>query len=179
MNDQIVIEPYHPKWPKMAHAEIERINSEISDSNIIAVQHVGSTSIPNCQAKPIIDIYVAVQSIGRAKKHLVEPITQMGYVYWAENPNPEKMFFVKGMPPYGEKRTHHMHIVQFNSAYWRDCIAFRDYLRMHPEEAKAYSELKIDLAAKYLDDREAYSDAKGEFVSGILRSAGIQEPGGR
>ena len=45
------------------------------------------------------------------------PILQnMGYVYWAENPDLERMFFVKGMPPFGEKRTHHVNFLSYSSA---------------------------------------------------------------
>ena len=58
---------------------------------------------------------------------------KLGYEYWDKNPDPERMFFVKGMPPFGEKRTHHVHIVEPNSRHWREKILFRDYLIDHPE----------------------------------------------
>lgn len=101
------------------------------------------TSLPNAMAKPIIDIYIGVNSIDLARQHYVEPIISLNYVYWDKNPNPNKLFFVKGMPPYGEKRTHHIHVVEYASDYWRDRIAFREYLKLHPREVERYNFLKL------------------------------------
>ena len=67
----------------------------------------------------------------------------------------------------GHPRTHHPHIVQRGSDEHRRHIAFRDYLRTHPETAHAYAELKSSLARRYASDREAYSHAKTDFVRAI------------
>lgn len=179
IEDTIFIEAYDSNWPHFAEQEIEKLQAILSHDNLVAIEHIGSTSIPDAMAKPIIDLYVAVKSIEQAKQQYVDPIVSLGYVYWAENPNPDKLFFVKGMPPYGEKRTHHIHVVHYKSDYWRDRLAFRDYLRAHPEEVERYNELKKLLALKHKDDREAYTDAKNAFVVEILRKAGIQQGGKR
>ena len=72
-----------------------------------------------------------------------------------------------------EARVAHLHIVALDHPFWRDHLAFRDWLRAHPEDAVAYATLKRDLAARYRDDRVAYTDAKGPFISAILvRAAG-------
>jgi GrpB-like predicted nucleotidyltransferase (UPF0157 family) len=80
------------------------------------------------------------------------------------------MFFVKGMPPYGTRRTHHVHITETSGAMWRRRI-FRDYLISHPDEARRYEALKRDLMAKFPDDREAYTAAKTDFVDAVMRLA--------
>jgi GrpB-like predicted nucleotidyltransferase (UPF0157 family) len=73
--------------------------------------------------------------------------------------------------PSFSSRTHHLHLVPFGSELWEDRLLFRDYLRMHTSVAEEYAHLKRDLAERYRDDREAYTDGKGEFVKRILAAA--------
>ena len=166
--DHINIVQNNPEWPTYAKTEIEHIKSLFPNGLILDIQHVGSTAIPNISAKPIIDIQIAVDSLDIAKIIAVPLLQKLGYEYWAENPDQTRMFFAKGMPPYGEKRTHHVHIVQPSSHHWHNKIAFRDYLIKYPEAAKEYEALKNRLAAEYKFDREKYTDAKAEFVKSVL-----------
>jgi GrpB-like predicted nucleotidyltransferase (UPF0157 family) len=106
----------------------------------------------------------------------IPALQKLGYEYWFENPDPKRMFFVKGMPPFGNKRTHHIHIFEYDSGYWRNKIIFRDYLRSHPNVAKDYEKLKNQLAAKHIYDREKYTDEKLDFISRILKLA-LKEEG--
>jgi GrpB-like predicted nucleotidyltransferase (UPF0157 family) len=94
-------------------------------------------------------------------------------VYWAENPKPDRMFFVKGMPPYGERRTHHVHITEPDGEMWQRRLAFRDYLRANPDEAGRYEALKHDLAERYATDREQYTDAKTEYIESVYQKMGL------
>ena len=64
--------------------------------------------MPGLAAKPIIDIVLEVPDRA-AWPSLIEPLQRLAYVHWAENPDTTKMFFVKGMPPFGTGRTHHVH----------------------------------------------------------------------
>lgn len=80
------------------------------------------------------------------------------------------MFFVKGMPPYGKQRTHHIHVVKENSEFW-ERLLFRDYLRTHPDEAKRYETLKRDLARRFYTDREGYTDGKSSYIQSVLEKA--------
>lgn len=78
---------------------------------------------------------------------------------------------MKGLPPFGKKRTHHIHIIKYNSNTWNQHIFFRDYLIKHPSTAKAYETLKITLANKYQQDRESYTQKKGSFIKRVLQNA--------
>ncbi|OGT38701.1 MAG: ribosomal-protein-S5p-alanine acetyltransferase [Gammaproteobacteria bacterium RIFCSPHIGHO2_12_FULL_37_14] len=169
--DHVDIVPYNPEWSDMANAEISKLRSVLPFKNIIDIQHVGSTAIPGISAKPIIDIQIAANSLEEMKVIAIPALQKLGYEYWYENPDPERMFFVKGMPPFGEKRTHHVHIVEPTSKHWQEKILFRDYLITHPEIAQKYQQLKIVLAQQYTYDREEYTNAKGEFVNKILQLA--------
>src|SRR3990167_2536994 len=166
--DHVEIVPYNQEWPHQAQDEIDKVRVALPKNCVIDIQHVGSTAIPGLSAKPIIDIHVAGRSLDEMKVIAVPALQKLGYEYWADNPDPERMFFVRGIPPFGEKRTHHIHIFEPTSKHWEGKIVFRDYLISHPEVAKEYEQLKIELAQQHTFDREQYTDAKGEFVKKII-----------
>ena len=171
MADEIEIVDYDASWPRLFEDEQALLGRVLPADQILAIEHAGSTAVPGLAAKPIIDIFVAVRSIEVARTTLVEPIEAIGYVHWAENPDESRMFFVKGMPPYGARRTHHIHIFEATNDAWRRVLAFRDYLRAHPDEAERYHRLKGDLAQRYRLDREAYTRAKDSYVLAVVEMA--------
>jgi GrpB-like predicted nucleotidyltransferase (UPF0157 family) len=167
--DGVEIVPYDPAWPALFAIEANRIRDALKPGEVVGVEHFGSTAVPGLAAKPIIDILIAVHSLSRAKATMIEPILALGYVYWSENPKTDRMFFVKGMPPYGDRRTHHIHITEPNGEMWQRRLAFRDHLRANPDEAYRYEMLKRDLAARYPGDREGYTEAKTEYIETVYR----------
>jgi len=171
MADEIEIVDYDTNWPRLFEEERALLERALPPDQVLAIEHAGSTAIPGISAKPIIDIFLAVRSIEAARATLVGPIEAIGYVCWAENPDKERMFFVKGMPPYGERRTHHIHIMEPSNAAWQCVLAFRDHLRAHPDEAERYQQLKRDLASRHRSDREAYTRAKDTYVVAVVEMA--------
>lgn len=169
-NDSIDVIEHQPFWETMALEEIKQLKHDLKNI-ALDIQHIGSSAVPGLPAKPIIDILVAVNSLDNMDKIVVPILQKLGYEYWYENPDSTKMFFVKGMPPYGEKRTHHIHVVAQDSSHWNDRITFRNYLRLHPEVAKKYAQLKMNLAQKHLYDREKYTDEKTDFIQYVLKLA--------
>jgi len=169
--DKIEIVDYDPRWPTMFAEEASLLRQALDADLLIGVEHFGSTAIPGMAAKPIVDILIAVRSLAEARANVIEPLQRLGYVFWADNPKTDRMFFVKGMPPYGARRTHHVHITEPTGEQWLN-LAFRDYLRAHPDEAQRYDHLKRHLAVVHHADREAYTDAKSVFVEEILTKAG-------
>lgn len=169
--DHVNLVPYNSEWPTLAQDEIDKLKSVFPVSTIIDIQHVGSTAISGLSAKPILDIQIAVQSLKSMKLFAVPILQKLGYEYWDNNPDPNRMFFVKGMPPYGDMRTHHVHLFEHNSDHWRNKLIFRDYLRSHADLAKEYEQLKAKLAREHLYDREKYSDEKLDFVNKVLHLA--------
>lgn len=169
--DAVAIVPYNAAWPEMAAQEMARLRAMLPANKIVDMQHVGSTAIPGLAAKPIIDIQIAVTSLDDMKIMVVPLLQKLGYEYWDANPDATRMFFVRGMPPYGAQRTHHVHMVEPDNKHWHDKLLFRDYLRANAQVAKAYEQLKRDLAQQYQVDREAYTDAKSVFVREVLAMA--------
>lgn len=168
--DNVELVAYDSNWETQANTEMNKLRL-LFPSQIIDIQHVGSTAIPGIVSKPIVDIQIAVKSLDEMKIIAIPALQKLGYEYWYENPDPERMFFVKGMPPFGEKRTHHVHIVEPTSRHWKEKMAFRDYLKSHPNIAREYEKIKMQCATQYKYDREKYTDAKTKFIKEILQLA--------
>jgi len=156
--------PYTPQWKRIF--ERERYSLEdVVGPYILDIQHVGSTSIPGMPAKPIIDIAIAVLDF-EAARVCIPLIETLGYEYKGEFGIPHRHYFVKGDP-----RTFHIHMSEINSQEWLNTLLFRDYLRLHADEAEEYAELKMQLALQYPQDRNAYLDAKAPFIQRVLQTA--------
>ena len=170
-DNAIELSAYSEEWPQIAALEINRLYDILPKQHIIDIQHVGSTAIPGMSAKAVIDIQVAVDSLNTIKPIAIKALKELGYEFWDKNPDQERLFFAKGMPPFGEKRTHHVHIFEPSSHHWREKILFRDYLRDNPEERLQYELLKKYLAKQYTYDREQYTTAKTEFIHKVFHQA--------
>lgn len=163
--DTIGIEPYNPAWPEVYREERERLLSVLPEDMDVTLEHFGSTAIPGAAAKPVIDILVICPELKQWER-FIQPLESLGYVYWASNPWKDRMFFVKGMPPFGKRRTHHVHIMKPETA--NDRLLFRDYMKEHPEKIQQYEKLKKKLMKKYKTNRDAYTRGKKDFIDQIL-----------
>jgi GrpB-like predicted nucleotidyltransferase (UPF0157 family) len=161
---KVLLSEYDTNWPLEFENEKKSIQNTLTE-NEIRIEHVGSTSVENLCAKPIIDILIGINHFDEGYK-FASLLQATGYAYKGENGIPGRHFFVKGDP-----RTHHLHMVEMNSVFFRDHLLFRDYLRENPEEKNQYAELKKSMAVKYVDDREKYTDSKAEFIQNILQKA--------
>lgn len=173
--DNIVIKPYDPTWPKRAAAEIKAIKTMGNEVPFIAIEHIGSTAVPELASKPIIDIFISVQSIKDAELW-ISPLQSLGYIYWEENPDKTHLRFFKGMPPFGEGRTHHVHIIESSNNTMEHRVLFRDILRHDKKARLEYEALKSRLAQAHELDREAYTESKFDFIASVLRTHGYHKP---
>ena len=158
----IIVSDYDSKWPTLFEQERTRIKNALG-SFALAIEHMGSTAVPGLPSKPIIDLLVGVRSLEEAKERCIEPIEALGYIYVPAYASwiPGELFFRKGPPgPW----THHVHLMEPSHPRWEALLVFRDYLRAHPEAARAYADIKRALAASSKDDIEAYRTGKNVFV---------------
>ncbi len=161
----ILILDYSDKWIELYQAERQLIIDSFTNSVILSIEHIGSTAIPRLKAKPTIDILMQVSEQINTKK-LEDIFKSLGYqlTKQPENPPPH-MTFVKGYANHGfNGQAYHVHI-RYNGDW--DEIRFRDYLLSNPEVAKDYEDLKLQLAVKYKNDREAYTNSKTDFIEKI------------
>lgn len=153
---------YQQHWPQ----EFEGIAQQLQDrlgSLALRIDHIGSTSVPGLAAKDIIDVQVTV---ARLEPSLISCIITLGFehrpVYNDHQPPGyptaqeewQKFYFRKLEP-----RRVHVHVRVKGKANQRYALLFRDYLRSSNASAKAYAELKRQLAA-HLADLDTYSDVK-------------------
>lgn len=167
MADEIEIVPYQADWPALFAAERVTLLSSLPHNSVLNVEHFGSTAIPGMPAKPIIDILVAVRSLAEARATFPSILTSLEYDFWAENPKPDRLFFVKGLPPRLPRRTHHLHVCEHSGEMWGQ-LAFQRRLVAHPEIAEDYAKLKRRLALEFRHDREAYTNAKAGFIAEVM-----------
>jgi GrpB-like predicted nucleotidyltransferase (UPF0157 family) len=170
MNPVVVVE-YDPGWPELFQSLRGRIVTALGGL-ATAVEHVGSTAVAGLAAKPIIDMDVLLVS-GDALPAAIERLATLGYVHQGDLGIPEREAF---LTPPGDS-PHHLYVCPPQSREFRRHLAFRDYLRSHPEEAKAYGDLKQALALKFSQDRAAYMAGKGGFVAELLERALSSERG--
>jgi GrpB-like predicted nucleotidyltransferase (UPF0157 family) len=150
-----------PRWAALFKEEASRLNTALHAFGA-AVEHCGSTSIPGVPAKPILDMLVGIP--GRMDVvSLRNALAPLGYEHatWAGVPGHE--VFGKGNP-----RTHLVHVVPLHGPAWDRMIDFRDVLRRDASLAAEYGELKRQLAARYPNDRPAYTDGKAALVARVL-----------
>lgn len=155
---KVEVTPYDSTWPQRYEAEAARIG-RIFGSEILAIDHIGSTSVPGLAAKPVVDILVSVRSIERIDLYNAS-MEAIGYEARGENGIPGRRYFQKG----GHLRTHHVHMFQAGNAEIERHLTFRDYLRAHPDKAAAYGALKSELSILHPNDIEAYIRDKNDFV---------------
>ena len=170
MESELHISTYDPLWPLEFEAERQRISQTLGP---IArrIDHSGSTAVPGLDAKPIMDIQVSVEHLQPIRCY-AELLATLGYVHVPHVDDAFCPFFHR---PKEWPHTHHLHVVQLGGPEERRTLAFRDFLRDHSDVATEYAALKKRLAA--LTDatdarsREAYANAKSEFIERIVQTA--------
>lgn len=165
----IMLEEYNKKWVDYFNSEEISIYEAFDPYDIISLEHIGSTAIPGIKAKPTIDILIEVSDMIENNK-IIGNFMSLGYryIYRATKPPPH-MMFVKGYTIHGFKgQAFHVHVRYKGD--WNE-IYFRNYLREHREFANEYEKLKLKLAKKYKYDRDAYTEAKTEFIEKVNQLA--------
>jgi GrpB-like predicted nucleotidyltransferase (UPF0157 family) len=162
---KVEVTPYNQQWASMFEEEANKLR-HIFGEQLVAIHHIGSTSVPGLEAKPIIDIMSVVKDIKLVDEHN-ESMQKIGYEPKGENGIPERRYFQKG----GDNRTHHVHVYQVGSPHVERHMAFRDYLRTHPSVVKEYGDLKRKLAQEFPYDIESYIQGKERLVVTIEQQA--------
>ena len=157
----IVLTQHDPRWADWAEEEITILSRLLSGFDI-RISHIGSTAIPGIMAKPIVDILVEIPT-ETDWKEVRKRMEASGYICMSASE--ERMSFNKGYTPDGyAERVFHIH---FHPTGDNDEIHFRDYLISHPDVAKEYEHLKLSLLPRFKHNRDAYTEAKTDFVRRI------------
>jgi GrpB-like predicted nucleotidyltransferase (UPF0157 family) len=157
------LSPYDPQAPRRFAAEAKLIAAQLPRAR--AIEHVGSTAVPDLAGKPTIDIAVGVQSpvLDPADFHRMETL---GYAYGGDHGLPQHVFRKGAQVPWEFL----VHVVEYDGEMWRNFLRFRDHLRSHPGDARAYAALKEGLLARrgsWYSGRD-----KETFIAPILTASG-------
>jgi GrpB-like predicted nucleotidyltransferase (UPF0157 family) len=159
----IVLVPYDPRWCSDFEQESASVKALLGDL-LIALHHIGSTAIPGIIAKPVIDMLAVVTDVVSLdmRTHFLE---DLGYEAMGEFGIEGRRYFRKNSKE--GARTHQIHAFAGGSPEIDRHLAFRDYLREHPDAAQRYGNLKLELARHFITDIAGYTDGKTEFIREI------------
>ncbi|WP_180970173.1 GrpB family protein [Deinococcus planocerae] len=157
------VERYDSRWPQWASREITLLRGSLGD-RIAEIEHIGSTAVPGLDAKPTVDLMLG--TVGWPWRPEDDAcLLSAGYSFY-KSPNARWRVYLR---PRGRLlRGFHLHVVEAGSTHWHEHLRFRDHLRAHPEDARAYAGLKRELARRFGDDRGAYQAGKADLIRAIL-----------
>ena len=161
----VFVEPHDNEWEVIAAETISKLHSILQDV-LVDAQHIGSTAIKGICAKPIIDIVAGVSDFD-VLLSMNSILEKNGFVFRGQD-HPLQYLYICGK---NDIRTHHIHVVIYNSEEWNNYVDVRDYLNCHKEDAVVYSKLKESLAKQYSEDRETYTASKSELIGEIIAKA--------
>ncbi|MEK7187363.1 MAG: GrpB family protein [Patescibacteria group bacterium] len=159
---------YDPAWNDWYEKEKKQIEEKLGDV-IFRIEHIGSTAVPGLSGKPIVDILIVIKSADDLER-CSEALQELDYQQMGKS---DQYYLRKSMT---ETAGFHIHMVALENKFWRERIAFRDYLRSHPEVAQQYMSLKQDLITKFDSDKDAYREGKGSFMAEITKKALEENP---
>jgi GrpB-like predicted nucleotidyltransferase (UPF0157 family) len=161
---------YDPDWPRQYLAEAERVAHALR-SVLVAIEHIGSTSIPGLVGKPTVDIMVGARELD-LDADIFRRMERLGYEFRGEMGVPGRRYFRKG-PTY--PREFNVHLVEWGGSLWHDNLLFRDYLRSHPDAAREYGALKRSTSLS--SGPGSYGDRKAPFIEQVMQRARDWEAG--
>jgi GrpB-like predicted nucleotidyltransferase (UPF0157 family) len=160
----IVIADYDLTWPRRFELEKERIATALGP-RVLAVEHIGSTSVPGLAAKPIIDICVVVGDSADEASYLPH-LEASGYELRVREPDWHEHRMLR-TPAHDV----HVHIFTVGSSEIDRLFAFRDWLRTNDADRELYESTKRELAQQDWPTMQHYADAKTTVVEDILARA--------
>ena len=162
----IFLREHQADWKDWYAEERLRLLSFLSEHQIVRLSHIGSTSVKTIWAKPIVDILLEMPK-KTDMAAMRESLLKNGYLLMSESQG--RMSFNKGYTPSGfAERVFHLHL-RYEGDH--DELYFRDYLQEHPAVAKKYEKLKLSLWKQYEHNRDAYTEAKTDFIKNYTEEA--------
>ncbi len=158
----VVVLPYDEKW-KQDFLDIKNELSQALGDIEISIEHVGSTSVEGLAAKPIIDIDVVVTK--ERINDAILALKSIGYIHEGNLGIPGREAFAYEGKEHLQQ--HHLYVCPEDSLELKRHLAFRDYLRVHPEAVDEYSKIKMEAASLYPEDIDKYIEYKAPVIEKI------------
>jgi GrpB-like predicted nucleotidyltransferase (UPF0157 family) len=164
LNGPIQLVPYSSEWPLLFEREATRIRSLLGNE-VVRIEHVGSTSVPELSAKPIIDILLIVPNSADEAAY-VPALAAAGYHLVIREPDWYEHRVFKG-----PDTNINLHTFSPQCPETERMLLFRDWLRTHPDDRLRYEATKHELAQRKWKYVQNYADAKSDVVAEILARA--------
>lgn len=169
----IILKEHNPEYDTWYREEKQHLLHLLDGYDICRINHIGSTSVKELVAKPIIDILLELSAACDIDQ-AAELLRQNGWIVMAQNNADKTLDLNKGYTPGGfAEKVFHLHIKPYGD--WNE-LYFRDYLQQHSKAAREYEALKLGLKEQYEHNRDAYTDAKSQFVSEYTEKARREYP---
>jgi GrpB-like predicted nucleotidyltransferase (UPF0157 family) len=163
--EPVLVVPYDPAWPA-AFARLRDLIAPALGELAAGIEHVGSTAVPCLDAKPIVDVDVVIRHAGDLDE-VVRRLEGLGYTHLGDLGIVGREAF-RATP---DLPRHHLYVCAAGSAPLQAHLILRDALRSDPELAASYGALKRELAERYRDDRDSYTEGKTAFITSVLLNA--------
>ena len=166
--EPVVVVPYDPAWVTAFELLRDRI-APILGELAVGIEHVGSTAVPGLDAKPIVDVDVVIRH-AEDLDEVAARLAMLGYTRLGD-------LGILGREAFraiAELPRHHLYVCAAGSSPLQAHLTLRDALRADPELAAAYAALKRELAERYRDDRDSYTEGKSAFITAVM----LRERGG-
>ncbi|MEA5459913.1 GrpB family protein [Arcicella sp. LKC2W] len=174
----MLIQEYNPNWKNDFEA-IHKVLHETLSNHIIAIEHIGSTSVPHLAAKHIIDIDV-IYDRNTDFEAIKTRLESIGYFHNGNQGIENREVFKRSKIVKNEvldKITHHLYVCPNDSEELQRHILFRDYLRSDETARIQYQKLKYEIAEAINQDKKKYAALKElkakDFIDGIIERAKI------
>lgn len=155
----IVLTEHKADWAEQYETMSADLKEQLSSRKVVRISHIGSTAIKSIWAKPIVDILVEIAPT-EDMRAVSDMITNRGFIKMSESE--KRMSFNFGYTQNGfAEKVYHLHL-RFEGD--NNELYFKDYLNEHPDVAKEYENMKLALWHEYEHNRDAYTEAKTEFV---------------
>ena len=165
---KIEVISYQSEWPRLFE-ELRRAAVEALAGIDVAVEHVGSTSVPGLAAKPVIDIDIILPQ-WECFGEVVRRLGTLGFVHRGDLGIPGREAFTRS-PRFAF--AHNLYVCRPGTPALENHLKLRNYLRSRPDEAARYAALKFKLAERFPDDIDAYCRGKTDLIGEFLLAAGI------
>jgi GrpB-like predicted nucleotidyltransferase (UPF0157 family) len=175
---KVVVVDYNEDWPKH-FSQISQKITETIGSLILGIEHVGSTSVPDLMAKPIIDIDIVIESWGNLAE-VISGLASIGYIHQGNLGIKDREAFKKEFTyaPFSENGPtikHNLYVCSKDGRELKRHITFRDCLRNSESARIEYQNLKVKLAQQFPTDVDSYCDGKTELIERLLKERGYVE----
>jgi dephospho-CoA kinase len=163
-----VLVPADPSWPAEAARLAARIRAA-AGQDLVAVDHIGSTSVPGLEAKDVLDLQLRVRGLAEADR-MAPALAAAGFPrfpgVWQDTPtaaDPDPAHWQKRLHGAADPgRAANIHVRADGSPAARYALAFRDWLRADPDARQAYQAEKRRLAALHASDGATAGYAAGK-----------------